>query len=108
MSPTQRTMALLRELGFSARIVEHWNPFARRRQDLWGADIIAMREGVGILLIQTTTGDNHAARREKLAGIPEAWEWMRSGGRFEIWSWSKTGGRGKRKLWTLRREELEP
>ena len=37
MSPTARSLAHLRSLGYTARVVERWNPFAKIRQDLLGA-----------------------------------------------------------------------
>jgi hypothetical protein len=33
-------------------------------------------------------------------------DWLKAGGRFEVVSWAKRGARGKRKVWTVRREEL--
>jgi hypothetical protein len=29
MSPTARSLAHLRELGYTAKVVEHWNAFAK-------------------------------------------------------------------------------
>lgn len=109
--PTQRTMKELKSMGFTSAIVEHFNPWVRRRQDLFGfADILAVREGVGVLLIQTTSeSGNHAARRTKIIAEPRAAACLAAGARIEIWSWSKRckdGVRGARKLWTLRREEV--
>ena len=107
MSPTQRAIKDLKELGFTAQVVERWNSYARVHQDLFGCiDIIACKQGVGILGIQVTSGTNHAARRSKAEDEPRIKEWMLSGGRMEIWSYSKRGGRGERKRWELRREEL--
>ena len=42
--PTQRTLARLRQEGaLEVAIVEHWNPHARIRQDLFGfIDILAI------------------------------------------------------------------
>lgn len=107
MSPTQRTLQALRKLGFVAAVVERWNPHARVRQDLFGCiDIVAIRDGIGILGIQACAGASHAARRDKAAAEPKLRTWLECGGRFEIWSWAKQGARGKRKTWTLRREEI--
>ena len=42
-SPTQRSLKLLRDEGYTAQVVERWNPHARVRQDLFGViDTAAM------------------------------------------------------------------
>ena len=54
ISPTQRSRAYLREEGYLVSIVEHWNPFARIRQDLWGwCDLLAIKENE-VLAVQVT------------------------------------------------------
>lgn len=106
-SPTSRTLAKLRELGFTAQVVERWNPHARIRQDLFGCiDVIAIRPGVGIVGIQACAGASHAARVAKMKAEPRLAEWVESGGKAECWSWAKQGPRGKQKTWTLRREVI--
>lgn len=106
MSPTARSLQHLRELGYHARTVEKWNPFARVRQDLFGVDVVGLKIGERLLVIQCTTGSGHAARRDKLhaEGFVDLWKGV--GVALEIWSWSKAGPRGKRKTWQLRREAL--
>lgn len=104
MSPTARSLAHLRELGYQAKIVEKWNPFARVRQDLFGGDIVGLKLGEPVLVVQATTRSNHAARRAKLDAEGFTALWNGAGARLEIWSWAKQGPRGKRKTWTLRRE----
>jgi len=108
MSPTQRSLAHARKLGMTCQVVEKWNPHAKIRQDLFGCiDILAMDDsGKGLLGIQACAGASHAARREKAFNEPRLKQWLLQPARFEVWSWSKQGPRGKRKLWTLRREEL--
>ena len=54
LSPTQRSLAFLREQGYLVSIVERWNPHARIRQDLWGwCDLLAIRKGE-VLAVQVT------------------------------------------------------
>jgi hypothetical protein len=109
MSPTGRTLERLRKLGFTACVVEKFNSFTKRRIDAFGfGDILAAREGVGVLMIQATSGDggNHANRRAKIAQEPRAVQWLLAGGRIEVWSWAKRGGRGEPKRWELRRDEV--
>lgn len=105
-SPTARSLALLRDLGYRAKVVERWNPYAKIRQDLFGVDILALKPGEPVLVVQATTGANHAARRTKLEeeGFTALWEG--AGVTIEVWSWSKQGLRGSRKVWTVRREAL--
>ncbi len=106
-TPTKRSLDRLKQLGFEAGVVERFNSVTKRRHDLLGViDIVAVREGIGVLGVQATSGDNHASRRTKALAEPRLRTWLASGGRFEIFSWSKKGKAGKRKLWELRREEI--
>lgn len=106
-SPTQRSLVLLRELGFTAQVVEKFNFHSKTRLDLFGIiDIIAIHPGAGIFGIQATSGSNHSARRVKSMDEPNLRLWLEAGGRFEVWSWAKKGPRGKRKVWQVRREEI--
>lgn len=107
-SPTQRTLKYYRELGFSAWIVEKWNMHARIRQDMFGfIDIVAIHPECGIVGVQATSGSNHSARVEKIKANEYFPLWCASGGRVEVVSWAKRGPRGKRKVWTVRREEVK-
>ena len=50
-SPTQRSLAMLKRLGYAACVVERWNQYAKVRQDALGfIDILAAGDG-GILAI---------------------------------------------------------
>ena len=54
VSPTQRSLAYLRELGYHVEIVEKWNHFTKQRKDLWGwADLLAIRRDE-VLAVQVT------------------------------------------------------
>lgn len=54
-SPTQRTLAALRKLGYLAAVVEKWNHGAHIRQDLFGfIDVLAI--GGGDCMACTGTG----------------------------------------------------
>jgi hypothetical protein len=65
LSPTQRSLAYLREQGYRVAIVEHWNPHARIRQDLWGwCDLLAIRKNE-VLAVQVTAS-GVAARIKKI------------------------------------------
>lgn len=108
MSPTQRSLAHIRKIGYCAQVVEHWNPFAHRRIDLFGViDIVVLDcKDHKLLGVQTCSGCDHAKRRSKALDEPRLPLWLLCGGRFEIWSWSKLGARGKRKLWSVRIEAI--
>lgn len=105
-SPTQRALAEIKKRGYTAQVVEKWNPHARIRQDLFGViDIVALAPD-HILAIQACAGASHSARREKALAEPRLRLWLAAGGRFEVWSFAKRGARGAPKLWTLRAEPL--
>jgi hypothetical protein len=107
MTPTQRSLAYLRGGGYTVGIVEHWNAFARLTLDLWGfADLVAFRPGVPVLLVQTTTGANLAARRRKILANETARQWVQAGHEIVLHSWSLRGKRGARKVWTNEPEWL--
>lgn len=107
-TPTTRSLELLRSEGYTVAITEHWNAYARIRQDLFGfIDLIAIKEGVsGVLAIQTTTAAHVSARFEKIAGNPVLKVWLLSGNKIEIHGWGLRGKRGQRKLWTVIRKPV--
>ncbi len=107
-SPTARSLQECKKRGWSAHVVEKWNQYARKTFDLFGCiDIVALTDD-GIMGIQATSGNNHAARVAKILAEPLALKWVKRGGQFEVWSWAKRGDAGKRKLWTLRTEDVAP
>lgn len=68
LSPTQRSLAYLREQGYMVAIVERWNPHARIRQDLWGwCDLLAIRKNE-VLAVQVTA----SAVSERIKKIQES------------------------------------
>jgi len=98
MSPTQRSLKLLRDAGWTAEVVERWNPHARIRQDLFGfADIIAMMPGSVPLLVQVTS-TGWASRVAKVNAEPRALLAFQSGFRVEIHGWRKLQSNGGK--WT--------
>lgn len=88
MSPTQRTVAHLKSLGYLPAIVEKWNPYARVRQDLWGwADVLAIREGE-VLAVQATSS-GVAARVRKIQESKTVAVVRKAGVRIEVHGWTK-------------------
>lgn len=107
-SPTQRTLAFLRAAGYQCAITEHWNPFAKIRQDLFGfIDVLGMHpRQQGLLGVQATTGAHHAERKAKILALPSARLWVETGNRIWVLTWTCKGARGKVKKWEPRIEEI--
>jgi len=65
MSPLQRSLKLLRDRGYTVAIVEHWNPFAKVRQDLFGfIDLLCIKKGevVGVQVTHLKGWHPHVAK----------------------------------------------
>ena len=104
MTPTARTMAHLRGLGYEVAVVEKWNAYTRTRHDLYGfADLLAMR-GKELLAVQATSTANVSARVKKILAEPRAKLWVEPGSQrfLTVIGWAKRGARGKRKTWTVK------
>ena len=104
MTPTARTMAHLRGLGYEVAVVERWNSYTRTRHDLYGfADLLAMR-GRELLAVQATSTANVSARVKKILAEPRARLWVEPGSQrfIVVVGWAKRGARGKRKTWTVK------
>lgn len=90
MTPTARTLHLLRDLGAEhVERTETWNPFSRTRHDFFGfADIVCCLANE-LIAVQTTTFDNLSARRKKINSLDAAKYWYRCGGKIWIIVWGK-------------------
>lgn len=106
MSPTARTLKLLRDDGWLADVVERWIPRAKIRKDLFGLiDILAIRDGE-VLAVQTTTASNVTARRQKAEAHPNL-PFVKEAMRFVIHGWRLRKLKGeKRGHWVCREVEL--
>ena len=108
-SPTQRSLNHLRKRGYACQVVERWvfPPGAEhgRRFDCWGCDLLGVHtEGTKpIILVQTTSSSNHAARVTKMIERPELCYWIESGARVECHSWG-TRKKDGREYWVGRVE----
>ena len=88
-SPTQRSLAYLRDQGYLVAIVEKWNPHAKLRQDLFGIiDLLAIKDGE-TLGVQTTSGDNVSKRVAKIADSSHVGALRRAGWRLVVHGWRK-------------------
>jgi hypothetical protein len=109
MTPTARSLALLRRAGFLADVVERWIPRANVRRDLFGiGDVLAVhprrRE---ILLLQVTSGAHVGDRLAKVRERPALKVWLLAGGQFEVWGWLRRGDRWRVKRLAIRDEDLK-
>jgi len=96
-SPTSRTLAVLREQGYTVAIVEKWNPHARIRQDLFGfIDILAIKRDETLAVQATASGVSTRIKKimdsELLPKVREA------GWKIQVWGWTKSQKDGKYKL----------
>jgi len=88
MTPTQRSLAALRELGYLVEVVEKWNSFTRTRKDLWGwADMLAIRRGE-VLAVQVTS-EGVANRVKKVMDSETIGRVREAGIRIEVHGWRK-------------------
>ena len=88
MTPTQRSLAALRELGYLVEVVEKWNSFTRTRKDLWGwADLLAIRRGE-VLAVQVTS-EGVANRVKKVIDSETIGRVREAGVRVEVHGWRK-------------------
>lgn len=100
LTPTQLTLRHLRKEGWPlVEVVEHWNPHARIRQDLFGfVDVIAVGPN-GVLAVQTTSVGNVSSRVTKIADHPNVGAVRDAGIAIHVHGWRKVAGR-----WMLARE----
>lgn len=101
--------ALLESEGWTVALVEHYNPYAKKRYDLYGAfDLLGIHPEHGFLGVQTTTATNVSARREKIRENENTKTWLAAGGKIEVHGWAKRkikrGGVAVR--WECDREQL--
>ena len=113
MSPMQLTLKWLRENGYQAQKTEHWNHFAKRRQDLFGfIDVLAVNDH-HLLAIQTSDGAHHAEHIKKILENPVA-HLLVYHMDIQVWSWElqltgekrKDGKLNRKKEMKLRQEAL--
>jgi hypothetical protein len=89
LTPTQLTLRKLRDEGYTAAVVEHWNPFARIRQDLFGIiDVLGVRENETIG-VQCTSFANRLARVRKIVESDNIGALRDAGWTLEVHGWRK-------------------
>ena len=89
LSPTQLSLREAEKRGWTAAVVEKWNPYARIRQDMFGfVDIVALAEGE-VIFIQATSDSNVSARAKKIADAQHLPAVRRANVRVLVWGWKK-------------------
>ena len=89
LSPTQRTLKALRDDGWTVTVVEHWNPHAHIRQDMWGfVDLVALKHG-RTLAVQACAGASSAARVEKITNAELVGAVREANWEIQVWAWRK-------------------
>ena len=108
-TPQQRSTELLRAEGWHVEVCEqiHRTPKYTWRRDLLGfADLICFpvddRNRDAVLLVQVTSGSNHAARRHKIAAEPRVAFARMASCAIELHSWRRNSA-GE---WVCKREDL--
>ena len=101
-SPTKRSLDYLREQGYHVEIVEHWNPFARIRKDLWGwCDLLAIKRDE-VLAVQVTASAV-ADRIKKIQSSDTVAKVRESGIKIHVHGWRKSAKTNK---YVLRVEDI--
>lgn len=91
MTPNQRSVRHLRELGYIADVVEHRIPGTNRSSDLFGIiDIVAVGNGE-TLGVQATTADHVSHRRVKIQESGMLPALTEAGWSIVIHGWRKDG-----------------
>jgi len=100
ISPTQNSLKKIKTDGWTTvAIVEHWNPFARVRQDLFGfIDILAINDDGEVLAVQTTSYTNISARVKKIAENEHIGRVRKANWRIEVHGWRKIKNRWEVKV----------
>ena len=98
-----RSERWLKEFGWTVDNVEYRLPGSFITKDAFSfGDLIAIREHCPILLVQSTSGPNSAAREKKIEACPAAVLWLRVGGSIMVHGWRGPSKGGKREGWVLR------
>lgn len=97
MSPTARSLKLLRSRGYLAGVVEQTVPKTFIKRDLYGfIDILAIHPDTGeTLAVQTTSADNVSHRARKIGDHENLPTVRAAGWTLHIHGWRKVKNRWK-------------
>ena len=106
MTPTQRTLKLMRERGWIAEVTERSIPGANIRKDLWTfCDVLCIHPESGeILAVQTTSASNMAARVKKIGDCELTPIVRKCGIGIHVHGW--IAPTKNKRLWTVREKDL--
>ena len=101
-SPTQLSLKLMRQRGYTCEITERWNSFTRTRHDLFNfIDVLCLGDGE-VIGVQTTSYSNMSARVKKIREH-ENFKFVSDAGiRVLVQGWHKVNNR-----WRVREVEVE-
>jgi hypothetical protein len=88
-SPTQRSLAHFRKLGFTAAVVEKWNPHAKIRQDLFGCIDIVVLSDEGTIGVQACNVSDVSKRVIKISDSEHIGAIRKAGWRVLVQGWGK-------------------
>lgn len=100
---TQLTLRKLRAEGHAlVEIVEHWNSFSRRREDMFGIlDVVAITGDGRTVGVQTTSFGNSSSRRRKILESDALPVLLQAEWTIIVHGWKKVGGR-----WVCHRDQV--
>ena len=120
--PTARTLEECRRRGWTAGVVERWQPGFRKKKEsaefeqipygtrvdfLGFADILVLDGQPGYLAIQACVSGSVAARLAKAMAEPNLRTHLEAGNRFQVWGWREiwveTSKKTKRRQWVARK-----
>ncbi len=97
-SPTQLTLKNMRGRGYYSAVVEHWNSFIHKRQDLYGIiDVLGVGEE-GTLAVQSTDITNMSKRVTKINESESISHILKAGWKVEVHGWRKVKNRWQVKI----------
>lgn len=89
-SPEALTMSMLVAHGWVPEKCSWWEPYSRRRKDLFGfADLIGMSPA-GLLLVQACAASDMSTRLKKIQANPKAQMWLEVGNQIWVVGWRRT------------------
>jgi len=99
----QRVLKTLRDNGYFATVVEHWDAFSGKKHDLFGIiDILAVGRNHTVA-IQVTSRNNMSSRRKKMQEAPELAAMTSAGWCVQLWGYDKPEFR-----WRVKVEDVTP
>ena len=89
MTPSARSIAHMKSLGYIVSNCDHYNYFTKRRHDLYGCiDLLCIGNGETVA-VQVTSKSNMSSRIKKIEASEAFPEMLRSGWRVLVQGWWK-------------------